>query len=255
MAFPFRLLMTGLAPAAWNMGLDEAILHQVAAGAVLPTLRIYGWQPPAISIGYFQGLEEEVDREACRKAGVDIVRRITGGGAVFHHHEVTYSIVLPLDHPLARPNIVDSYRLLCGGIVAGLAQLGIEATFAPINDILAGGRKISGNAQTRKQRCILQHGTILLDVDVDLMFSLLKVPQEKARGKLIEDIKARVTSVRHCIGAEQAEFDTVARAMVHGFAESLDLELHEAAPAEAELLIAGRLAAEKFASPEWNDRR
>lgn len=255
MAIPFRVLKTRLAPAAWNMGLDEAILHEVAAGTVLPTLRIYGWQPPAISIGYFQGLEEEVDREACRRAGVDIVRRITGGGAVFHHHEVTYSIVLPLDHPLARPNIVDSYRLLCGGIVAGLAKLGIEASFAPINDILAGGKKISGNAQTRRQHCILQHGTILLDVDVDLMFSLLKVPQEKARGKLIEDIKSRVTSVRHCIGAERAAFETVAQAMVQGFAESLDLALHEAAPAEAELLMAGRLAAEKFASPEWNERR
>ncbi|MCX7775555.1 MAG: lipoate--protein ligase family protein [Spirochaetaceae bacterium] len=255
MGFPFRVLKTGLAPAAWNMGMDEAILHQVAAGAALPTLRVYGWQPPAISIGYFQGLDEEVDREACCRAGVDIVRRITGGGAVFHHQEVTYSIVLPLSHPLARPNILDSYRVLCSGIVSGLASLGIAAEFAPINDIVAGGRKISGNAQTRKENCILQHGTILLDVDVDLMFSLLKVPQEKARGKLIEDIKARVTSVRQCLGKEGADFDRVAHAILDGFAKALDLELIEAAPTESELEMAGLLAAQKFGSPEWTAHR
>ncbi|HBE46121.1 MAG TPA: lipoate--protein ligase family protein, partial [Spirochaetaceae bacterium] len=151
MAHEFRLLETGFHTAAFNMGLDEALLGSVAEGKSLPTLRFYGWKPPAVSIGYFQGLHEEVDVDACRAAGVDVVRRITGGGAVFHHYEVTYSIVVPLSHQLARPNILDSYRLLLGGIIDGLALLGIEAEFAPINDIVTGGKKISGNAQTRKR--------------------------------------------------------------------------------------------------------
>ena len=162
MAHKFRLLETGFHPAVFNMGLDEAILDSVSQGNCLPTLRFYGWIPPAVSLGYFQGLQEEIDIEACKALGIDVVRRITGGGAVFHHHEVTYSIVIPLGHSLARSGIIDSYRILLAGIVEGLAELGIQSEFAPINDIVSAGKKISGNAQTRKKGCILQHGTIIV---------------------------------------------------------------------------------------------
>jgi lipoate-protein ligase A len=256
MAYEFRLLETGFHRAAFNMGLDEALLRSVAEGRSLPTLRFYGWAPPAVSIGYFQGLHEEVDATACKTAGIDVVRRITGGGAVFHHHEVTYSIVLPLSHPLARPNILDSYRLLLGGIIEGLSILGIEAEFAPINDIIAGGKKISGNAQTRKLGCLLQHGTIILDVDVDRMFTVLKVPQEKTRGKLIEDIKSRVTSIKHCLPqSESMSFETLyattIQSLKKGFAKALNLALVSSVPTEAELQLAEQLAQEKFSSQTW----
>ena len=97
-----RLLRTGVARGAFNMGLDEAVLGSVSEGRQPPTLRFYGWNPPTVSLGYFQGLDDEVDREACRAAGVDVVRRITGGGAVFHDDELTYSVVIPERHPLAR---------------------------------------------------------------------------------------------------------------------------------------------------------
>ncbi len=260
MSYPFRLLETGFNPATFNMGLDEAILRAVAEGKSLPTLRFYGWKPPAVSLGYFQGLYEEIDVDACASDGVDIVRRITGGGAVFHHYEVTYSIVLPLGHPLARENILESYRLLLGGIIEGLAILGIQSEFSPINDISAGGKKISGNAQTRKLGCILQHGTILLDVEVDRMFGLLKVPQEKAKGKLIADIKARVTSVKHCLpeaGAESFEslFSITVGALERGFATALDLDFVRSAPLPEELEVAARLAKEKFSSSAWTALR
>lgn len=260
MRHPFRLLETGFNPAPFNMGLDEALLRAVASGESLPTMRFYGWNPPAVSIGYFQGLREEIDTDACAAGGVDIVRRITGGGAVFHHHEVTYSTVLPLSHPLARENILDSYRLLLSGIVAGLAGLGISAEFSPINDISAGGRKISGNAQTRKLGCILQHGTILLDVEVDRMFSLLKVPQEKAKGKLIADIKSRVTSVRHCLPeAETKDFASLfartVSALEAGYARALEIDFEPSEPTAHELDTAARLASEKFASSAWTELR
>jgi len=260
MAYEFRLLETGLRRAAFNMGLDEALLRSVAEGVSLPTLRFYGWAPAAVSIGYFQGLEEEVDTAACAAAGIDVVRRITGGGAVFHHHEVTYSIALPLRHPLACQNILDSYRLLLRGVIEGLSVLGIEAAFAPINDVVTGGKKISGNAQTRKLGCILQHGTILLDVDVDQMFSVLKVPQEKAKGKLIEDIKSRVTGVRRCLPQkEPAPIDSLyaltIEALKRGFARALDLALESSSPTESELLLAEQLAHEKFSSLAWTALR
>jgi len=260
MSYEFRLLETGFHSAAFNMGLDEALLRSVAEGKSLPTLRFYGWTPAAVSIGYFQGLEEEVDSAACRAAGIDVVRRITGGGAVFHHHEVTYSIILPLGHPLARRNILESYRLLLGGIVEGMSLLGITAEFAPINDIVTGGKKISGNAQTRKLGCILQHGTIILDVDVDQMFTVLRVPQEKARGKLIEDIKSRVTSVKLCMPqGELTSFESLfaltTQSLKQGCVRALDLVLTGSSPTESEVQLAEQLAREKFASEAWTALR
>jgi len=250
----FRLLETGPGKAFFNMGLDEAILGSVSSGLSLPTLRLYGWKPAAISIGYFQGARDEVDVDACRLQGVDIVRRITGGGAVFHADEVTYSIVVPESHALAPGSILESYRLICTGIVAGLKHLGVEAEFAPINDIVCGGRKISGNAQTRRLGCLLQHGTILLKVDVDRMFSLLKVPREKAIGRMISDAKARVTSLEEVLG-RTIGFEEVRNALAAGFASALDLELEPGTPAAGELALAERLAADKFSTEAWTYRR
>ena len=254
MNYPCRILRTGFENAYFNMGLDEAVLDSVASGASLPTLRFYGWKPRAISLGYFQGIKDEIDIEACRGHGVDIVRRITGGGAVFHDAELTYSIVIPEGHPLAPPSILDSYGLLCAGITEGLKELGIKSEFSPINDIVSGGKKISGNAQTRKKGCLLQHGTVLIKVDVDEMFALLKVPKEKALGKLIADVKARVTSLSDLLRSEVA-FEEVAAAMEKGFARALDLDGLADSPTQTEMAKAKELAATKFSTKEWIFKR
>ncbi len=241
-----------------NMGIDEAILGSVSSRRSPPTLRLYRWAPPCVTVGYFQSLEAEVDIEACRSFGVDAVRRLTGGGAVFHDAEITYSLVVPLGHELAPADILESYRRICAGLVRGLALLGIEASFEPINDVAAGGKKVSGNAQTRRQGCLLQHGTVLLDLDPERMFSLLRVPAEKLKGRLIEDVKARVTSMRALLGRE-LPYDEAADALRRGFAEawgaSYGIELENAALSEAEAGRASALAAERFASKEWNCRR
>ncbi|MDR3284962.1 MAG: lipoate--protein ligase family protein [Treponema sp.] len=252
----FRLLNTGQHDGFSNMGLDEAILESVAKGASLPTLRFYGWAPPAVSVGYFQGLEEEVDLVSCKLHGVDVVRRITGGGAVFHHHELTYSIIMPGTHPAALPGIQDSYRILCAGIVEGFALLGVAASFVPINDIVsADGRKLSGNAQTRRMGCVLQHGTVLLDLDAELMFDLLKVPQEKLKGKLIQDVQAHVASLR-TLGLSLS-FEEAADVFAQGFRRALSLDFAEEAvtPTVAEAERARVLADTKFASREWLRKR
>lgn len=254
MTHDFRLLRTGLLDAAFNMALDEAILESVASGAEKPTLRLYGWKPAAVSIGFFQGLHEEVDVESCAEHGVDIVRRITGGGAVFHQAEVTYSIAIPETSPLAPKSILDSYGILCAGVVEGLRLLGIESSFAPINDIVSGGKKVSGNAQTRKKNCLLQHGTVLLDVDVDLMFELLKVPSEKAKGKLIADVKERVTGVNAILG-RKVDFQEAEEALAVGFSRALGAELADAKPSPAELDRAVEISRTKFADPSWTGRR
>jgi lipoate---protein ligase len=241
-------------PGALNMGLDESLLGAVASGESMPTLRLYGWSPPCVTVGYFQSLEAEVDVDACRAAGVDAVRRLTGGGAVYHDAEITYSLVVPLGHELASEDILESYRRVCSGLVRGLALLGVEAAFQPINDIASGGKKVSGNAQTRRRGCLLQHGTVLLDLQSERMFSLLKVPTEKLKGRLVAEVKERVTSLRAILGRAVA-YGEAAEALRSGFAEAwgAELELSDFSPAELER--AERLASERFSSREWNFRR
>jgi lipoyltransferase/lipoate-protein ligase len=250
----WRLLQTGFDTAFSNMAIDRAILVANSEGKVPPTIRFYGWSPPAISIGYFQSIAEEIDISTCEQLGVDYVRRITGGGAVFHEKELTYSIVVPESHPEIPKNIMKSYGRICGAVMRGLRQLGIESEYVPINDIVTGGRKISGNAQTRKLKTVLQHGTVLMDVDVDRMFSLLKVPNEKIKDKLIADVKQRVTSIKHLLGTE-VSFKEVARAMKRGFEKEFQVELIEGKLSIEEQALAKKFEKECFSTKEWNYRR
>ncbi|MDR1211298.1 MAG: lipoate--protein ligase family protein [Spirochaetaceae bacterium] len=223
MSHVFRLLDTGFHDAFYNMGLDQTLLEG-AGGESLPCLRFYGWKPRAVSIGYFQGLDEEVNVFSCGERGVDVVRRLTGGGAVFHNAELTYSLILSLDHPLARRSIQESYRILCAGIVRGLKNFGLDASFVPINDIEYKGKKISGNAQTRKNGALLQHGTVLLDNDPELMFELLKVVPEKAGARPpVAGVKQRVSSLSEILGREVPYGEALA-AISRGFGEALDIE-------------------------------
>ena len=222
--YPFRLIDSGQCNAFYNMALDTAILESVTKGASLPTLRFYSWKPAAVSIGYFQRLNDEVDRNACRSLGIDIVKRITGGGAVFHQHELTYSIVIPMTHPLADQAIGASFKRLCAPIVEGLRILGIKAHFSPSNDVHVGAKKISGNAQTRKMGSLLQHGTILLDIDLKLMFSLLRVSLQKIKRKEISDAAERVTSLRDLLG-KNLDPNEVKSAFIEGFRRLLTLDL------------------------------
>jgi lipoate---protein ligase len=247
-----RFLATGENRASINMGLDEAVLESVSKGNSLPVLRLYGWSPPAVSIGYFQSLHAEVNVDECERSGVDIVRRITGGGAVFHDSELTYSLICP--QKMMPDDILKSYEIICGGIIEGLGILGIEACFAPLNDITAGGKKISGNAQTRRMGCVLQHGTILLDVDVKRMFSLLRVPDEKMRDKIMAAASDRVTSVRHMLKSDIG-YDIAVDAFKRGFGMSLGLDYEVDEPSVYESDRASELAEEKYSSIDWIGKR
>jgi lipoate-protein ligase A len=248
-----RFLDLSVQNAHMNMAIDEAIMKSLKEARVLPTLRFYRWEPSAVSIGTFQGMTEEVDLEYCGNNGIDCIRRITGGGAVYHDFEgeITYSIILPGGHRLAPDDILESYGILCSGVVKGLEHLGIHAEFKPINDIVVGGKKISGNAQTRRHSCVLQHGTTLLDLDVEVMFSILKVPQEKISDKMIADVKERVTSIRDLL-AREVSMDELRQALTLGFSEALNVELVSGNLTEEEKDVAASLAHEKYGTDEWN---
>jgi len=250
----WRYLITNNLSAARNMAIDRAVLVANSEEKVPPTIRFYTWSPPAISIGYFQSLAEEIDLEKCRSLGVEYVRRITGGGAVFHENELTYSIVIPEDHKEIPRNIMDSYARICGAVMKGLKNLEIDSNYAPINDIIAGGKKISGNAQTRKLKTVLQHGTVLMDVDVEKMFSVLRVPNEKIRDKMISDVKQRVTSVKHLLG-DFVSFDEAAEAMKKGFEKEFGVELASGELTDYELELTDSFEKECFGNNDWNHKR
>ncbi|MBN1502729.1 lipoate--protein ligase family protein [Candidatus Woesearchaeota archaeon] len=248
-----RLLKTGSNTAFMNMAIDESVLAHVSKGLSIPTLRFYGWKPAAVSIGYFQSMEDEVDVELCKEKGIDCTRRVTGGGAVFHDKEVTYSLIIP-ENSFVSNDILESYKQICGGIISGLQLFGIKSEFKPLNDIIAYGKKISGNAQTRRLGCILQHGTIIQSVDVKRMFSILKVPDEKIKDKLIKSVEERVTSVNNILGKE-VSFEKIGECLIKGFSSALNLELVEGKLSSSEIGLAERLVKEKYETKEWNFKR
>lgn len=175
------------------MAIDEAVIEGIRNGSSPPTIRFFAWEPCAVSIGYFQAIRDEVNLETCRELGIDCIRRWTGDGAVYHDHlgEITYSVIAPAN--MFPKNIIESYRLICGWLVKALGSLGIEAEFRPVNDILVGNRKISGSAQTRRGGVLLQHGTLLYDLET--MFSVLNVSRQKISDKMIQSAKERVTCI------------------------------------------------------------
>jgi lipoate-protein ligase A len=238
-----------------NMATDEALTKARGEDKAPDTLRFYMWKPSAVTLGYFQSVEDEVDLDALKKYGIDLNRRISGGGAVLNsaEGEITYSIVMDENDPRISSDPTESYRYLCHGIIEGLAELGIKADFKPINDIIVGSKKVSGNAQIRRYGAVLHHGTILVDFNPKQMFSVLKISDTKISDKLIQQAEERVTSIRKVTG-RKVGFDEVRAAMEKGFAKALGVELvrGELSPYERELVTGFR---EKYASSEWRFRR
>jgi lipoate---protein ligase len=201
-------------PAAENMAIDEVIGDELCAGRSAPTIRFYTWDSPAVSIGCFQCIRDEVNIPACRSKGIEYVRRRTGGGAVYHDSggEITYSIIAPEQY--FPSGIRESYDLICSCIISGLSELGIVASFRPINDVTVDGRKISGSAQTRRKGVLTQHGTILFELDREAMFSVLKPSKAKLADKPFKRFEDGVVSVSELCDATKED---LYHALLHGF--------------------------------------
>jgi lipoate-protein ligase A len=268
----WRLLVNGSADGATNMAVDEAILLAVAEGAAPPSLRFYMWEPPCLSIGYSQSMSKEVDLEACRARGVSWVRRPTGGRAVLHTDELTYSIVAPQDEPRVAGGVVESYRRLSRGLLAGLHRLGAEAVQAQKSyakkpelaaacfdtpskyEITVGGKKLVGSAQVRRQGVVLQHGSLPLFGDLARLFDYLRLESEGKRQALRRVLRERATTLEEVLG-QAIPFDEVAKALAAGFAQALNLELEPGQPTARERDLAEKVRRERYATDEWNFRR
>lgn len=271
----WRLLDTGLNSGALNMAIDEAILNAYGAGQVPPTLRFYGWQPRAVSLGYFQHAEREIDLEACKTQGITIVRRLTGGRAVLHSTELTYSLVLGEDYPGLPPSITASYRYLSQGLLAGIAGLGLKAQLtmpaaayslrkhtpasaacfdSPSHyELTVAGRKLIGSAQLRRRGLILQHGSILLDFDPAELVSIFKLSAE-GKKQMQQLLTRRVISLREALGRKIC-YNEVKISMEKGFRQALGFDLIPGRLNPSEEKQAQSLAADKYALESWLEKR
>jgi lipoate-protein ligase A len=235
----------------WNMAIDEAVAKCVGEGKSPQTLRLYGWSPSAVSIGFFQEAEVVVDLEFCRKSGIDVVRRITGGGAVLHTQgELTYSLALNMSAPHA--DVLESFESLCRPVVSAIRRLGVDAVFRPINDIEVCGRKVSGSAQTRKFGAILQHGTILLELDRSFLRAL-RVEPEKLRARGISDVAERVTTLNSSLSRSLAPAD-ICPLLIEEFQKGLCCGMVSGGLTDEERRLLPSIRA-RLMSPEWLLRR
>ena len=273
----WRLLLDEAADGAWNMAADEAMLLSHAAGETGPTLRFYAWSPAAVSLGYFQHADAEIDRAVCMKRGIDVVRRLTGGRAVLHDAEVTYSLVVRESEAYIPYGVTASYLFFSRGIVAGLARLGINAQMqapevagvrtdgktirsavcfdAPsYYELTVGGRKIVGSAQVRKDGILLQHGSILLDFQPERIVNILRLADEMTRAALLRELALRATSLSAASG-RNIGFYEVSMAVATGMAKECGLNLVKGERTQAETEMARSLAKHKYCAEEWNLRR
>ncbi len=249
-----RFIVDRARDAFTNMALDEAMLKLRVKGLIDDTVRVYRWAPSAVSIGYFQRIRDVVNIAECLRNGIDIVRRQTGGGAVLHMYdgEVTYSFVT-LPGTVVPRNIKESFRVVCEAIVESLRLIGANAEFKPVNDVVIGGKKVSGNAQTRKYGGFLQHGTILTRLDTELMSRVLIVPGEKLKDKGVTTIKGRVTSLEKELG-RKVDFIEVSKALKQGFEKVFKTKLKESSFTDEELKTACKLR-HKYLDPDWTYMR
>jgi lipoate-protein ligase A len=240
-----------------NMAIDEAILKAKIENLVPNTIKFYRWKPSAVSIGKFQSIEKEVHLDNCRKHGVDVVRRITGGGTVYHdaEDEITYSVIANKED-LEAKDITVVYAKIYAGLAEAVKILGLTADFNEGNaktcpNLTVNGKKISGSAQSHKSGVVLQHGTLLLDVDLEKMFTFLRVPWANTLMEIINVAKHKITSLKKELGKDVSVREAY-QALIDGFQKALNIQLAsgELTPYEHEL--AEKLYREKYTTDEWN---
>jgi len=258
----WRLLVTEPLDGATNMALDEALLRGRIRGASGPTVRFYGWHPATVSLGYAQALDDAVDVARCAALGIGLVRRPTGGSAILHEspeREVTYSVVAREGDFPGADDVLETYRVLGQGLVAGLGRLGVAAELAPLvrgrsertpafcfgragaYEIAVGGRKLVGSAQRRQRGCFLQHGSVLLGADPARIRAVF--PRES-------DPMAGLTTLAETLGSAP-DFDTVVLALAAGVGDALGVRLAPAGLAPEESALSDALILGKYGTDVW----
>lgn len=267
---------SGVKSGSYNMALDECLIKWQCEEGFLPTLRFYEWENPTVTIGYFQK-NQEISLEALKKYNGDFVRRQTGGRSVLHHDELTYSVIVPESYPNMPASVTDAYRVISMGILEGYKLLGLDASFSvpktadeknqlknPASavcfdapswyEVVVNDKKIAGSAQTRQKGSILQHGSVPLNIDVDMLYDLYIFSSDAVRDRMKKRFLDRAT----WINAESATPKTMAdlyKAFEKGFEIGLDIELVPYELTEAQEKEVQELATTKYGTEEWNLRK
>lgn len=267
----WRLLKTPAQDGAMNMAIDQAIMEAVAAGFAPPTLRFYAWEPACLSLGYTQPIED-VDRARLQTRGWELVRRMTGGRAILHTDELTYSVAVKKGHPIVEGDIIASYRRLSRALVTGLELLGAAPQADKRSDhrpdskgpvcfevpshyeITVNEKKLVGSAQVRKFGAVLQHGTLPLTGDITRILDALVFESDEKRERLRERVRSRAATLADVLGTQLA-WQHAAETMARSFQSTFDLDL---VPADdltpEEHARALELVTEQYATEAWNAR-
>ena len=245
--YQWQLVHAAPQPPVLHMSLDEVLTDEVAARRRLPTLRVWEWNESCVVIGRFQSLRNEVDPEGARRHGIEVVRRISGGGAMFMEpgNCITYSLYAP-ESLVAGMTFQESYEFMDTWVLDALQGLGIHAWYQPLNDITSPAGKIAGAAQTRRGGAVLHHVTMAYDIDTAKMLEVLRIGREKLSDKATQSAAKRVDPLRSQTGLSRA---TIIERMIATFRERHGLA--KSRLTDAELQRANELVASKFATPAW----
>jgi len=266
----WRLLITPPARGAWNMALDEAILEHIGRGESLPTLRLYAWNPACLSLGHAQPFAD-VDIPRLKQHGWEVVRRATGGRAILHTDELTYSVIAPPDEPRVEGSILESYNRLAQALLLAVKSLEIPVEMKegktdngmmpnPVcfevpstYEITVNGKKLIGSAQARKKEGVLQHGSLPLTGDLTRICQALVFENEAARDIAAKRLLERATNVQTALGRE-ISWETAAQAFVNAFKSQLGLNFERGELSESESRRTDELVSEKYDHPSWTER-
>lgn len=266
----WRLIRTAPAPGAWNMALDEAILEHIHRGESIPTLRLYAWTPACLSLGHAQPFAD-VDVARLRAHGWDVVRRLTGGRAILHTDELTYSVTAPADDSHVAGTVLESYNRLAGALMRAVHDLGLPVEMKEHNgpigpslnpvcfevpstyEITVHGKKLIGSAQARKKEGVLQHGSLPLHGDLTRICQALVFADEAAREQAAVRLRERAATVESVLG-RVVDWETAAQAFVRAFGSELGLTFEEGEVSASERARAEELVREKYAHPSWTER-
>ncbi|WP_332646711.1 lipoate--protein ligase family protein [Lysinibacillus sp. 54212] len=262
---------------SFNMALDEALLNWHSENLIPPVIRFYEWNPATLSIGYFQQANKEIDLEEVKKQGLGFVRRPTGGRAVLHDKELTYSIIVEETYPNMPPTVTEAYRVLSEGLLFGFRNLGLNAYFSVPDtkekqedlkkpksavcfdapswyELVVEGKKVAGSAQTRQKGVILQHGAILLDLDIEQLLSVFKFSSESMKEKMREKLPEKAVAMNRLV-QQPFTIPQCVEAFKLGFEKALQIELVPYELTEEQLAQVKKLEMEKYANDEWNFRK
>ena len=256
---------------AWNMAVDEAILESTGRKEALPTLRLYAWQPACLSLGYAQSIQD-VDQDGLRNLGWDLVRRPTGGRAVLHVDELTYSVSGPSDEPRLAGTVLESYNRIAAALVHALDSLGLPVQVQQLQpgntrnanpvcfqepstyEITVNGKKLIGSAQVRRREGVLQHGAVPLLGDLGRITQVLVYGDELSRDRARHQLLQQATTVENALG-RQVSWQEAANALMEAFSTVMELHLAVETLSEPEINRAKDLEAGKYTHPEWTKRK